>query len=118
MADDLRLLVDLLRHKMAEIAFIDQQRTRHSLDRGPHDFIAIEIEKLGLLAGQDGPIAVFKIGNRIGKRRERDGVRAKIHFALAMTNGQRWSLSRPDHQIVLAGENDAERESTSEALQC
>ena len=67
---------------------------------------------------QYGPVTFFEIGDRVSERRERDGVGAEIHFARAVTDGERRTLARRDHQIVVAGENNAESERALQLLQC
>ena len=41
---------------------------------------------------------------------ERDRVRAEIHFAVAVADRERRAVAGADHQIVVAGEDEAERE--------
>ena len=69
------------------------------------------------LAGQHRAVAVLQIGDRVGEGRQRDGVGAEIHLALAVADGERRSLPRADHQVVLAGEDDGERERALQPLQ-
>ena len=62
------------------------------------------------LARQHHPVAVFEIADRIGERPERDRVRSQIHFAVAVADRQRRAVAGADHQVVVAGEDEAERE--------
>ena len=74
-------------------------------------------EDLRRLAGQHRAVAVLQIGDRVGEGGQRDRVGAEIHLALAVPDGERRSLPRPDHQVVLAGEDDGERERALQPLQ-
>jgi len=70
-----------------------------------------------LFARQHDPVAVLEIGNRIGERAKRDGVRTQIHLALAVTDRERRPVARADHQIVVAGEDESERERAAKLRQ-
>ena len=48
---------------------------------------------------------------------ERDRVRAQIHFAVAMADGERRAVAGADHQIIVAGEDEAERERAAKLRQ-
>ncbi len=67
------------------------------------------VEDLDARAVHDGPVAFIEIGDGVGEGGERDGIAAEVHFAAAVADGERAALPRGDHQIVLAGEDDAER---------
>jgi len=110
MADHFGLLVDFLGHEVAVVRLVDQ-RGRHAVldDVAAHDRIGLVVDG-GTVMGQHDPIAVFEIGDAVGKRPERDRVRAEIHFALAETDRQRRPVAGADHQIVIAGEDESERE--------
>ncbi len=69
------------------------------------------------LAREHRPVAVLEIADRVGERRQRDRVGAEIHLALAIADGERRALARADHQIVLAGEQEGERESAAQLLE-
>ena len=58
----------------------------------------------------DDPVALLEIGDAVGERRERERVRAEIHFAVAIADRQRRALARADQQILLALEQIDERE--------
>ncbi len=62
-------------------------------------------------------VAVFEIGDRVGERRERDGVGAEIHLAVAVADRERRALARADQQIVLALEQEGERERAAQPRQ-
>ena len=48
---------------------------------------------------------------------ERDRVRAQIHLAVAIADRERRAVAGADHQIVLAGEDEAEREGAAQLRQ-
>ena len=48
---------------------------------------------------------------------ERDRVRAEIHLAVAVTDRERRTVARADHQIVFAGEDEAERKRAAQLRQ-
>ncbi len=75
------------------------------------------VEDGGALAVQDHPVAIFEIADRVGERAERDRVRAEIHFALAMADRERRAVAGADHQVVIAGEDEAEREGAAQLRQ-
>jgi hypothetical protein len=89
MADDLGLLVDFLGHEMAMVALVDQKGGGGGFHHRPLDGRALGIVDLDAPAGEDGRVAVLEIGDRVGKRGERDGIRAEIHFALAVADRER-----------------------------
>ncbi len=72
---------------------------------------------LDALARQHGPVAVLEIRDRVGERRERDGVGAEIHLAVAVADRERRALAGADQQIVLAGEQEGERERAAQPRQ-
>ena len=63
------------------------------------------------------PVAVFEIADRVGERRQRDRVGAEIHLALAVADRERRAFARADQQIVLAVEQEGEREGAAQLLQ-
>ena len=54
---------------------------------------------------------------RVGERAERDRVRPQIHLALAVADRERRAVAGADHQVVLAGEDEAERERAAQLRQ-
>jgi len=48
---------------------------------------------------------------------ERDGIGTQIHLALAVADGERRPVARADHQIVVARENEPERERAAKLRQ-
>ena len=87
------------------------------LDLRALDALAAAIEDLDARAAQHGPVALLEVGDGVGERGERDGVGAEIHLARAVTDGERAALARGDHQVVVAGENDGEREGALQAAE-
>ena len=72
---------------------------------------------LGALARQHHPVAVFEIADVVGERRQRDRVGAEIHFAVAVADRQRRALAGADHQVVLALEQEGQRERAAQPRQ-
>ena len=72
---------------------------------------------LDALAGDHGPVAVLEIADRVGERAERDRVRPQIHFAVTMADGERRAVAGADHQIIVAGKDEAERERAAQTRQ-
>ncbi len=77
---------------------------------GPLDRLALRSRMAMPLARQHRPVAVLEIGDGVGEGRERDGVGADEHLAVAIADGERAALARHDHQIVVAAEDHGERE--------
>ena len=117
MADHFRLLVDFLGHEVAVVRLVDQRGRRRVLDRlALHDGVGLVVDG-GAVARQHDPVAVLEIGDGVGERPERDRVRAEIHLALAIADRERRAVARADHQIVFAGEDEAERERAAKLRQ-
>ena len=117
MADDFGLLVNFLGHVMAMVAFVDEQHRGLRFQHGAlHDVAAVVVD-LGAVARHDHPVAVFQVADGAGERRQRDGVGADIHRALAKTDRQWRAAPRADQKIVLAGEQEGERERAAQARQ-
>ncbi len=117
MADDFRLLVDFLRHEVAMVALVDEQRRGDRLDERALDALAAAVEDLNARAAQHRPVAFVEIGDGVGERRQRDGIRAEVHLARAVTDGERAALARGDHQIVVPGKDDGESEGALQAAE-
>ena len=60
------------------------------------------IKDLDAFAGNNCPVAFFKIGHCIGHRGESDGIGADEHFTIPVADGQRRPFARRDQKIVLA----------------
>ena len=116
-ADHFRLLVDLLRHEVAVVGLVDQRGRGGVLDLLALDGVPSLSKIVGALAGQHDPVAVFEIADRVGERAERDGVGAEIHLAVAIADRERRAVAGADHEIVVAGEDEAEREGAAQPRQ-
>ena len=117
MADHFRLLGDLLGHEVAVLALVRHEgRGLREIHR-PRDLAVRAVADLDRIAGQHHPVAVLEIGHAVGEGGERYGVRAQIHLAVAMADGERRSHAGADHEIMLVGEQDGQREGAFEALQ-
>ncbi len=108
-ADHLGLLVDLLGHEVAVIALFRHQTARRAALNAPLDRGAAGVVNVGPLAGQRDPVAFLEIGDPVGEGRERERVRAQIHFAIPIADRERRALARADQEIVLAFEQIDER---------
>ena len=117
MADDLRLLVNLLRHEMAMVALVDEHDRSLRLEHGAMHELAFGVVNFGAGAVEDGAVAVFQIAHRIGEGRERDRIGADEHRVVAETDRERRALARADQQVVLAGEQKSERERAAQPRQ-
>ena len=116
-ADDFGLLVDFLRHEMAMVALVDQERRGGGFLHRPFDLFAGLVVDLRALAVEHRPVAVLQIADRVGERRERNRVGAEIHLAVAVADRERRTLARADQQILLALEQERERERAAQARQ-
>ena len=116
-ADDLRLLVDLLGHEVAVIALLGEQAAGGAALDAPLNDLARGVMDLGAGARHHRPVALVEIGDPVGEGGERQRVRAQIHLAVAVADGERRALPRPDQKIVLAFEQIDEREGAAHALQ-
>ena len=117
MADDFGLLENLLRHEMAVIALVDVHHGGLRFQyRALHDR-ALGIVDLGPVAGDDHPVAVLEIAHRVGEWRQRNGIGADEHRALAVADGERRALARADQKIVLAGKQERQRKGAAQPRQ-
>ena len=64
-----------------------------------------------------GDIAIVKIGDLIGERRERKCIRAEITFRITISRGQRAAASRADQQRLFAVKQHHQREGASQAFE-
>ena len=117
MAHDLGLLVDFLRHEMAMVALVDQEGRGIRFQHRALDRLAVGVVHLDALARHHRPVAVLKIADGVGERRERDRVGAEIHFAVAVADRERRALAGADQEILLAGEQEGERERAAQPRQ-
>ena len=117
MADDFGLLVDFLRHEVAMVAFVDQHDGGLRLQDRALDDVAAGIVDLRAVAREDHPITVLEIAYGVGERRQRDRIGTDEHLAVAETDRQRRTLAGADQQIVLAGEQECQRERATQPRQ-
>ena len=116
-ADDRRLLENLLLHKMAVIALADQRaRGRRFTDR-PLDLGIVGVKDRHFRRGDDRPVALVEISDPAGQRRQCQRVRAEEHLAVAIADRERAAASRADQEVMLAGKQKREREGAFEAPQ-
>ncbi len=87
-ADHRRLLVNLLLHVVVIVALADQRAGQLAFDNGAVYALVVRVVNRRAFAGQHAPIAVFDIAERVGERSERYGIRAKIHFAFTIADGE------------------------------
>ena len=115
--DDLGLLVDLLGHEVAVVALVDQERGGVRLDHRALHRVAGGIADLRALALDHDPIAVLEVADRVGEGRQRNGIGAEIHLALAVADRERRAAPRADQHVLLALEQERERERALELWQ-
>src|SRR3984893_17508718 len=117
--DDLRLLVDFLGHEMAIIALVDQRGRGCQLDLSPLSQLAFGIVKPRGRMGQDDGVAILQIGDRASEGAQGKRIGAKKHFAgmfaFAKSYRERRAAAGADQKILLAVEDQGERESTLQA---
>ncbi len=116
-AHDFRLLVDFLGHEVTVIALFGQQASGGTALDAALDDLAGGVVHLGARASHHRPVALVEIGDPVGEGRQRQRVRAEIHRAVAIADGQRRSPPRPDQEIVMRLEQIDEREGAAHALQ-
>ena len=99
------------------VALVDHEAGAERLLPLALDPIAFHVEDGDLVAAHDDPVAVLQVGDRIGEGRQRDGVGAEEHFALAVSDGERRPVARADDEVLVAAEHDCQRERALEPLQ-
>ena len=62
------------------------------------------------LAVEEGDVALLQVLDALGQGRQRQGVGAHEHLVVAVADGQRAALAGDDQQILLALEQDRQRE--------
>ncbi len=117
MADDFRLLVDLLGHEMPVVALFGEQASGRAHLDAPRDRLAGGVANVRPFPPERHPVAFLEIGDTVGERREGKRVGAEIHLGLAVADRERRPLPRPDQQILLALEQVDEREGAAKAPQ-
>src|SRR6185312_16296015 len=113
-ADDFRLFENFLRHEVAMIAFVDEERAGRTRLHRARNFLAGGIANFDAVMMDDREIALFKIRNILRERRERDRVGTEIHLTRAVADRERASLARADQKVVLAFEQECEREGAAQ----
>ncbi len=117
MADDLRLLVDLLGHEVAVVALFGEQASGGTaLDAALNGLAGSVADHRARAAGHD-PVAFLEIGDAVGERSERQRVRTEIGLALAVAHSERRPLARADQQVILAFEQVDESERAPHPLE-
>ena len=116
-ADHGRLLVDLLVHEVAVVALADQRAGQRGLLDLALDRLALGVIDRGAARVQHRPVAFLQVLDAVGQRRERQGVGAEVHLAVAVADRERAAAARPDQQVVVAGEQDGQRERAVQPLE-
>ena len=116
-ADDLRLLMDFLRHEMAVIALVDEKGRGLRLHLGATGGPPMRVEEICAVGPQHHPVAIVEIGDGAGERRQSQRVGAQIHLALAPADRQRCALTRANQQIGRAVEDERQRKGPAQARQ-
>ena len=117
MTDDFRLFVDLLRHEMAMVAFVEEQDRSLRLQHAAMNQIAFGVVDFGAGAVENGAVAVFQIAHRIGEGRKRDRIGTDKHRVVAKTDCERRAPTRADQQVFLAGKQKRQRERAAQPRQ-
>ena len=117
MADDFRLLVNLLGHEMAMVALVDEHDRGQRLEHGAVHDRALGVVDFGAGAADDGAVAVLQIADGIGERGKRNRIGADVHRAVAEADRQRRAFARADQEVLLAGKQKGERESAAQPRQ-
>ena len=71
---------------------------------------ALAVEHHGPLAAEEGDVALLEVLDALGQRRQRQGVGAHEHLVLAVADRQRAALAGDDQEILVALEQDGQRE--------
>ncbi|MGY4374604.1 hypothetical protein ACVWZ3_002243 [Bradyrhizobium sp. i1.3.6] len=111
----LRLFVNLLRHEVAVLALVNNHGGTSDFGRRTAQARAVHVDKLDLLPGHDGEVAVLKVGDNVRQRRERHRIRPQEHFAATVADSKRRALSGTDQEIVVPLEQEGERERSAQA---
>jgi hypothetical protein len=111
---DLGLLMDFLRHEVAVIAALDEQRAGDGALLHALDDVAVLVMEFGEAGTQHDPVAVFEIGDDLGEGRERQRVGAEIHILGAPADGERRPLPGADQEVVDALEQKGKGKSAFE----
>jgi hypothetical protein len=104
-----RLFGNFLGHEVPVIALVHDQPRDLAEAHWPAHRAPRHIIDLRGPARQNHPVTIFKIGDPIGERRQRNRITSKKHLAVAMTDCQRRTILRPYQQVVFALEQDRQR---------
>ncbi len=84
--DNLRLFINLLKHKVGIIAFTDHiLGDITQLNRTLHDLVVF-ITNDHTAALNFNPVPIFQITKLVGQRGQSIGIASQIHLAVAITN--------------------------------
>ena len=109
-AQDGRLLEDLLFHEVAVVALADQGAAHRGLADRPLGGSAVGVDHHRTPAVEEGDVALLQVLDALGQRRQRQGVGAHEHLVVAVADRERAALAGDDQQLVLALEQDRQRE--------
>ena len=105
-----RLLEDLLLHEVAVVALADQRPAQRGLADRPLRRPVLGVDHHRTLAVEKADIAFLEILDALGQRGQGQGVGADEHLVVAVADRQRAALARDDQQILVALEQDRQRE--------
>ncbi len=100
---------------MLVATFFDPRHIQLDLTFFAIDQTAIAVFDFKRVAGENGEITFFQIGDLICERCQRNRVRAYKHLTIAVTNCQRRSFARGNHQILFAFKQERQRKGTIKA---
>ena len=109
-ADNRRLLVNLLQHEMREVTLADQRTRRRRQFHRPVDDRSGHVVDGRTVAADLNPVAFLKITDAAGQRGQCQRVGAQIHLAISVTDGERTPTAGANHHIVMPGKEDSEGE--------
>jgi hypothetical protein len=109
--------VNFLGHEMAIVRLIDQRGRGAVLNSiAAHDRIVFVVDgRAGM--GQDNPVAVLQITDRVRERSECDGIRPQIHFPLAVADRERRPIACADQKIVFTRKDESQRKRAAKLRQ-
>jgi hypothetical protein len=102
LADNPRLFVNLLDHKVPMLAFPDQHGRGGDFGWRASQVLALGIEKVDSLPRDDYDVAVFQETDHVGKWRKSNRVRPEVHFASAIADRKWRSFTRSNYQVFVA----------------
>ena len=115
--NDHRLFGNFLGHEMLVAGLFDPGLVHLHAGFGAVGQAVLIVEDLRAGPGDDGPVAFLQIGDAVGHRGQGDGIRAHEHLARAMADGERRAFAGGDHQVILAVEQETQREGPVQAFQ-